>query len=109
MDERAQEVEVSAHEVLCVVGGNASIAFGGPEGEKIEVEAGDVVVIPAGVGHCNAGSSGDFTVIGGSAVRFQVTLDRPAAEARLIVTDPPRAGKAGHGPHLVLDERRGDF
>lgn len=54
----------SAHEVLCVVGGNASIAFGGPEGEKIEVEAGDAVVIPAGVGHCDAGSSGDFTVIG---------------------------------------------
>ncbi|MGH3086529.1 MAG: hypothetical protein ACRDSJ_04340 [Rubrobacteraceae bacterium] len=46
----------TAHEVLCVTGGSARIAFGGASG--------DVVVIPAGVGHCNLGSSGDFTVIG---------------------------------------------
>jgi uncharacterized protein YjlB len=30
----------------------------------IEVEAGDVVVIPAGVGHCNKGSNGGFSVVG---------------------------------------------
>lgn len=54
----------TAHEVLCVVGGSARITFGGPEGETVEVGAGDVVVIPAGVGHFNAGSSGGFTVIG---------------------------------------------
>jgi uncharacterized protein YjlB len=52
----------NAHEVLCVVGGSASIALGGPEGEM--VEAGDVVVIPAGVGHCNKGSNGGFSVVG---------------------------------------------
>jgi uncharacterized protein YjlB len=54
----------NAHEVLCVVGGSASIAFGGPEGETLEVEAGDVVVIPVGVGHCNKGSNGGFSVVG---------------------------------------------
>lgn len=54
----------TAHEVLCIAGGSARITFGGPEGEEIEVAAGDAVVIPAGVGHFNAGSSGDFTVIG---------------------------------------------
>ena len=53
-----------SHEVLCVIGGSASIAFGGPQGEIIEVSAGDVVVIPAGVGHCNRGSDGGFSVIG---------------------------------------------
>src|SRR5215210_4643668 len=54
----------NAHEVLCVIGGSASIAFGGPEGETVEIEAGDVVVIPAGVGHCNKGSNSGFSVVG---------------------------------------------
>ncbi len=47
-----------------MVGGSASIAFGGSEGKVVEVEAGDVVVIPAGVGHKNEGSSGGFSVVG---------------------------------------------
>ena len=46
------------------MGGSASITFGGPEGETVEVSSGDVVVIPAGVGHRNEGSSGDFSVVG---------------------------------------------
>lgn len=54
----------TAHEVLCVASGSARIMFGGPEGETVEVRAGDAVVIPAGVGHFNAGSSGGFTVVG---------------------------------------------
>lgn len=54
----------TSHEVLVVVGGEAHLTFGGPEGETVEVEAGDAVVIPAGVGHCNEGSSGDFSVTG---------------------------------------------
>jgi uncharacterized protein YjlB len=55
---------LNAHEVLCVVGGSASLAFGGPDGETVRVEAGDVVLIPAGVGHCNEGSDGRFLVVG---------------------------------------------
>jgi uncharacterized protein YjlB len=54
----------TSHEVLVVVEGRARITFGGPEGVTVEVEAGDAVVIPAGVGHRNEGSSGDFSVVG---------------------------------------------
>jgi uncharacterized protein YjlB len=54
----------NAHEVLCVMSGEASIALGGPEGTTVEVKAGDVLVIPAGVGHRNVGPSSDFAVLG---------------------------------------------
>src|SRR5215213_3401790 len=54
----------NAHEVLCVVGGSASIAFGGPEVETVDVAACDVVVIPSAVGHCNRGSNGGVSVVG---------------------------------------------
>ena len=53
-----------SHEVLCAVVGEARIIFGGPEGETVEVRAGDVVVIPAGVGHCRESSGGGFSVVG---------------------------------------------
>jgi uncharacterized protein YjlB len=38
--------------------------LGGPSGESFEIEQGDVLVLPAGTGHCNQGSSGDLLVIG---------------------------------------------
>ena len=54
----------TAHEVLGVISGTASIQFGGAHGKVLRVNAGDVVIIPAGVGHCNQGASNDFRVVG---------------------------------------------
>src|SRR6202030_3714493 len=53
-----------AHEVLGVASGHAKVRFGGPQGEVLEVSAGDVVVVPAGVGHCNEGKSADLLIVG---------------------------------------------
>jgi uncharacterized protein YjlB len=41
---------------------SAHIAFGGPKGDISE--EGDIVVIPASVGHKNVGCSADFSVLG---------------------------------------------
>ena len=50
--------------MLGVYRGSATVRLGGGRGKNIEVQAGDVVVIPAGVAHQNIGASDDFSVVG---------------------------------------------
>ena len=54
----------TAHEVLGIAAGSAEVQFGGEQGKVIQLNARDVAVIPAGVGHCNLGQSVDFKVVG---------------------------------------------
>ncbi len=54
----------TSHEVLGVVAGQATIELGGPQGESFDVQAGDVIVLPAGTGHRRATARGGFTVVG---------------------------------------------
>ena len=54
----------TAHEVLAVAHGRARVQFGGESGPKIDVQQGDVVVIPAGVAHKNLGASTNLLVVG---------------------------------------------
>ena len=54
----------TSHEALAVVAGRATIELGGPQGRAFEVEAGDVLVLPAGTGHRRATDRNGFTVAG---------------------------------------------
>lgn len=54
----------NTHEVLGVYSGFATIQFGGENGDKISIEEGDAVAIPAGVGHKLIEASDDFGVVG---------------------------------------------
>jgi uncharacterized protein YjlB len=54
----------TAHEVLGIARGNARVRLGGENGKTVELRAGDVVVIPAGVAHKREAASADLLVIG---------------------------------------------
>ncbi|BDP40899.1 hypothetical protein DAETH_08680 [Deinococcus aetherius] len=67
----------TAHEVLVIVRGQARVTLGGEGGPQVQVEEGDVLVLPAGTGHRNDGSSADLLVIGAYAGGREPDLCRP--------------------------------
>ena len=54
----------TAHEALGVFSGSATARFGGESGIEVTVSAGDVIVIPAGVGHKAVEASADLGIVG---------------------------------------------
>lgn len=95
----------TAHEVLGVYRGHASLRLGHRSGATLVVQAGDVIVLPAGTGHQNLGASSDFHVVGGYPLGQEPDLlrgersERPAADRRIasvpLPTGDPLSGEAG--------------
>ena len=87
----------TSHEVLACYRGEAEVLMGGEKGKLLFVHAGDVLLIPAGVGHLNKGSSYDFAVVGGYPRGFSCDLrygkadERPAVIENInAVSSPPQ-------------------
>lgn len=69
---------VTGHEVLGCVAGDADVGFGGDRGIRTTFRVGDVVVIPAGVGHKRLSEKrGGFTVVGGYPPGQSGAISRP--------------------------------
>jgi uncharacterized protein YjlB len=89
----------TSHEVLGIYRGSAQVQFGGPQGVMLEVHAGDVIVIPAGVAHKNLQSSNDFGVVGAYPNGFEPdmnygkpeehpTVDQEISKVPIPLSDP---------------------
>jgi len=107
---RTHHYHSTAHEVLGVYRGSVKVRLGGPDGPVIELRAGDVAVIPAGVAHINEGQSDDFAVVGayptGTSADLQYGRDRerPRTDRNVAVvpfpSTDPAFGKSGALPRL---------
>jgi uncharacterized protein YjlB len=94
------------HEVLGVYAGRARLMLGGPDAHVVEVKTGDVLLLPAGTGHCNLGASDDFMVVGAYPPGQQGDINRdPATPAQIdqiaCLRFPPTDPVLGSGGGLV--------
>jgi uncharacterized protein YjlB len=94
----------TSHEVLGIYAGSALLHLGGEAGQKVAVQAGDILVLPAGVGHKNLGGS-HLGVVGAYPdgrswdVNRGLPGERPRTDNNIaalpLPTTDPLLGKAG--------------
>lgn len=100
----------TAHEVLGVYRGQASLRLGDRAGATLIVQAGDLIVLPAGTAHQNLGASADFHVVGGYPSGQDADLlrgepgERPAADERIAKVPLPKGDPIGGADGALVKE-----
>ncbi|MBB4351791.1 cupin domain-containing protein [Aliirhizobium cellulosilyticum] len=79
-----QHYHSGAHEVLGVASGSATLLIGGPGGREFALKAGSCLILPAGTGHQNLGSSADFQVVGAYPPRQHADIQTSAATEEMV-------------------------
>jgi uncharacterized protein YjlB len=99
---RTHHYHSTAHEVLGVYRGSVKVRLGGPEGPVVELHAGDIAIIPAGVAHKNESQSDDFAVLGaypagtGPDMQYGKPGERPRTDRNIAaVALPPQDPLSG--------------
>lgn len=98
----------TAHEVLGIYSGKVSARLGGDRGATFNLQAGDVLVIPAGVAHKNDGASPDFRVVGayplgtGPDMNYGKRGERPATDVNIARLSLPPADPVQGGQGALL-------
>jgi uncharacterized protein YjlB len=96
--------------VLGIGRGNVTVQLGGPNGETVDLSAGDIVLLPAGTAHRNLGQSPDLIVVGAYPPGQRPDIlrgdagERPRADRQIAIVPLP-----GTNPVTGDQESLGDW
>jgi uncharacterized protein YjlB len=82
------------HEALGIYSGEADVLLGGDKGSMVKVKAGDIIIIPAGVGHKNMGDK-NLGVVGAYPNGMPVDImrgekgERPGVDNNILAVPFP--------------------
>jgi uncharacterized protein YjlB len=99
----------NTHEALAVFRGSALLMIGGEKGKEVRIETGDLVIIPAGLGHKLIESYDKFKVMGAypdgiSPDRFTgKTGERPKTDQNIAKVPLPTLDPLGHKTKGLLN------
>lgn len=91
-----QHYHSSTHEVLAAYSGSAFLMLGGENGRRIQLETGDVLVLPAGVAHMKMHKDEHLKVVGAYPEGREFDLlvgqegERPHADNRIQTVPVPK-------------------
>jgi uncharacterized protein YjlB len=104
----------TAHEALGIVVGSAKVRLGGDSGAVVDLNAGDAVVIPAGVAHKGEGVSPDLLIVGaypggrGPDMRVPGKGDREQAVANIAAVSLPATDPVYGRSGPIIERWRAD-